>query len=118
MPDSRRDQFITRVSTVGWGTRESIQVMLGAVVSDVREGVVRGKYGEAELDAVVDFHDRAEVLWRETIASDPPIAIDRLTIQLRELVRACRDDPALAEFELKLGRGLRDAEALEQTRKT
>jgi hypothetical protein len=117
MSDNRRDQFIARVSTVGWGTRESIQVLLGAVVSDVREGVVRGTYSDAELDVVVDFHDRAEDLWRDTIATNPPIPVDELATRLRDLIRVCNADPALAEFAQRLERGLRDAEDLNEAKK-
>lgn len=113
----RRDQFIARVSTVGWGTRESIQALLGAVVTDVREGVVQGKYREQELDEVVDFHDRAEELWRQTIATNPPIAVNEMIIRLEELVDACRA-PALSEYEQRLARGLRDARTLEEARRT
>jgi hypothetical protein len=115
MPN-RRDQFIARVSTVGWGTRESIQALLGAVVTDVREGVVRGKYREHELDAVVEFHDSAEGLWRQTIATNPPIGIEEIISRLERLVQACRE-PALSEFEQRLDRGLRDAKTLEEAKR-
>lgn len=118
MSDSRREQFIARVSTVGWGTRESIQVLLGAVVSDVREGVVRRRYEESELDTVVRFHDSAEDLWRATIATNPPIPIAELVARLKELIDTCSSQPALAEFEQRLDRGLRDAMALEEAKQT
>ena len=112
----RRDRFIARVSTVGWGTRESIQALLGAVVTDVREGVVRGRYREHEMDEVVAFHDRAEELWRRTIATNPPIAVNEIIIRLEDLVEACRA-PALSEYEPRLARGLRDARTLEEAKR-
>jgi len=113
---NRREQFIARVSTVGWGTRESIQTLLGSVVTDVREGVVQGKYREHELDAVIEFHDRAEELWRQTIATNPPVAVEEVIVRLQDLVDACRA-PALSEYEQRLARGLRDAKSLENAKK-
>lgn len=113
MEQSRRDQFVARVSTVGWGTRESIQALLGAVVAEVREGVISGRYDDGEMDAVVDFHDQAEYLWRQTIATNPPIPIPDLCEHLEDLIEASKTEPVLAMFEQRLDRGLRDARALE-----
>ena len=116
MDQSRREQFVNRLSSLGWGTRESIQTLLGSMVSDIRDDIRRGRVREDEIDAVVAFHDDAEDLWRATIASNPPIEVAELLARLRSLRDTC-NAPVLAGFERRLDRGVRDAEALEQARK-
>lgn len=112
MGDSRREEFVKRLSTVGLGVRESIQVMLGAVVSDIREGAARKKYGEDEIDKVIAFHDEAESLWQDAITTNPPMEAGELTARLRRLLEQCVGP--LGEFEAKLRRSVEHAEQFER----
>lgn len=113
MSETRRSDFVRRLSTVGWGARESIQVILGRVVSDVREEIVRKRFDDEALDQVVAFHDAAEKLWQQSIATNPPLAKAQLTRRLRELLEAGRA-ARLDEFERPLERAVRIAEEFEQ----
>lgn len=114
MSETRRSDFVRRLSTVGWGARESIQVILGRVVSDVREEIVRKRFDDDVLDDVVAFHDAAEKLWQESIATNPPLEKDELTRRLRGLLESSRS-VHLDEFERRLERGVRLAEEFEQS---
>jgi hypothetical protein len=111
MGDSRREEFVKRFSTVGLGTRESIQIMLGGVVSDIREGAAHKKYADEEMDAVIAFHDEAESLWQDSIATNPPLEAAELTGRLRKLLEECVGP--LGEFEAKLRRSVDHAERFE-----
>ena len=112
MEDGRREEFVKRLSTVGLGTRESIQIMLGGVVSDIREDAAHKKYAEAEIDAVITFHDEAELLWQDSIATNPPMEAAELTARLRKLLEKCAGP--LGEFETKLRRSVDHAERFER----
>jgi hypothetical protein len=111
MGDSRREEFVKRFSTVGLGARESIQIMLGGVVSDIREGAAHKKYTEDEIDVVIAFHDEAESLWQDSIATNPPLEAAQLTARLRKLLEQCVGP--LGEFEPKLRRSVQHAERFE-----
>jgi hypothetical protein len=112
MGDSRREEFVKRLSTAGLGVRESIQIMLAGVVSDVREGAAHKKYAEEEIEVVIAFHDEAESLWQESIATNPPMEAAELTARLHKLLAQCVGP--LGEFESKLRRGVEHAERFEQ----
>lgn len=112
MAGSRREEFVKRLSTVGLGTRESIQVMLGAIVCDIRDAAAQHRYSEDEIDEVIAFHDQAEALWRDAIATNPPLAPQQLTARLRALRAGCTGP--LGEFAGKLDRGVEHAERFEQ----
>jgi hypothetical protein len=112
MADSRREEFVKRLSTVGLGTRESIQIMLGGIVCDIRDGAAQQRYSEDEMDAVIAFHDQAEALWRDAIATKPPLDPQQLTARLRTLRDACTGP--LGEFAAKLDRGVEHAERFER----
>ncbi len=114
MSETRRSDFVRRISTVGWGAREAIQVILGRVVADLREEIVRKRFDDDVLDDVVAFHDAAEKLWQESIATNPPLDKDELTRRLRELLESSRSKH-LDEFERRLERGVRLAEEFEQS---
>jgi hypothetical protein len=101
-----------RISSVGWGARETIQIILGRVVADIREGIVQKKYDESDLDELVAFHDRAEALWQASISTNPPIDKHELAKRVQELRATCKS-PVLAEFERRLERGMRVAEEFE-----
>lgn len=109
MSESRRSEFVRRLSSVGWGARESIQVLLAHVVTDVREAIVKKQYGDADMDEVVAFHDAAEQLWKDAIATNPPLERAALRRRLQELLQKA-EHPALAEFERRIERGVRMAE--------
>jgi len=110
-----QSDFRKRISSVGWGTRESIQVLLGRIVSDLREEAVHRKFTDEELRTVVAFHDQAEALWRDSIATNPPLDAHTLVSRLKALLEASRCD-VLGEFERRLDRGVRLAEAFEEER--
>lgn len=113
MSETRRSDFVRRISTVGWGAREAIQVILGRVVSDLRDEIVRKRLDYDDLDDVVAFHDAAEKLWQESIATNPPLDKDELARRLRELLELSRS-AHLDEFELRLERGVRLAEEFDK----
>lgn len=114
MSDNRREDFVKRLSTVGFGARESIQVMLSNVVFDIREQVVHKRFREDEMDEVISFHDDAEALWRDAIATTPPISPTELFERLSALAKRCVGP--LGQFESKLSHGVRGAEQLVQGR--
>ena len=112
MGESRRSEFLKRLSTVGFGPREAIEVVLGSIVHDVREQAVHKHFKEEEMETVVKFHDDAEHLWRDSMATDPPIEPGELKQRLAQL-NAEATGP-LGQFNAKLERCLRNAEELEQ----
>jgi hypothetical protein len=114
MGESKREEFMKRLSTVGVGARESIQVMLSNIVYDIREQVLHKRIAEEEMDAVIAFHDDAEELWQDAIATDPPIDPNDLVTRLKALLAQCTG--ALGQFERKLDHGLRNAQALAEGR--
>jgi hypothetical protein len=111
MGKDRRSQFHERLSTVGFGPREAIEVILGSIVHDVREQALHNRFEEDEMDSVIAFHDDAEHLWLDTMATDPPLAAEDLSTRLRALLNQCTG--ALAQFQAKLERSLRNAQELE-----
>ena len=110
MADSRRENFVKRLSSVGLGTRESVQVMLGDIVCEIREQAVHKKFTEDDMETVVAFHDAAESLWQDSIATNPPIDPAKLTSQLRDLQQSATG--VLGQYEAKLQRGIDHAEQL------
>lgn len=98
--DSKREAFLHRISTVGGGVREDIQMMLGSIVCDVRDMVERGVFREDEMDDVIAFHDQAEALWRRAMATTPPMDPQLMAAGLRRLHEQCKD--ALAGFAPRL----------------
>lgn len=112
MSESRRDQFIKRLSSVGMGTRESVHVLLGSIVYDVREQVVHKQFKDDEMEAVVAFHDQAEALWRDTLSTDPPLATEQMVARLAKLREVCTGP--LGQYHAKLDRGARSAEEFRQ----
>jgi hypothetical protein len=89
MNTSRRDRFLKRISTVGGGMREDIQMILGGIVFDIRDQVERGMFTEDEMETVVSFHDRVEEFWRHTIVSNPPMEPLLIVSGLRQLCESC-----------------------------
>ncbi len=108
MREGQRSDFVRRLSTMGLGTRESMHVMLGSIVYDIRAQAVQKRYNDEEMDAVVQFHDQAEALWRDTISTDPPLDPEQMVIRLKKLVDLCSGP--LEQFLSKLERGARNAE--------
>jgi len=96
------------------GARESIQVMLSNIVYDVREQVLHKRIAEEEMETVIAFHDEAEELWQDAIATDPPIDPHELVARIKALLQQCTGP--LGQFERKLDHGLRNAEALAKGR--
>lgn len=89
MSETRRDRFLKRISTIGGGTRDQIQMMLGGMVLDLRDLVERGMFSDEEMAIVVPFHDKVEELWRNTIVSKPPMDPFLMAAGLRQLRAAC-----------------------------
>jgi hypothetical protein len=115
MTHSQRDRFLKRLSTVGTGLREDIQLKLGTIVVDLRELVIEGTLPDHEVAAAVALHDRAEALWQETLRSNPPLSPDELVARVQELRDAC--DGPVAGFRLRLDDVREKAETLRQTKK-
>ncbi len=112
MTESHRDQFLRRLSSVGMGTRESVHVLLGSIVYDVREQVVRRQFNDDEMETVVAFHDQAEALWRDTLSTDPPLDAEQMVARLTRLRDACAGP--LGQYRDKLERGVRSAVEFQQ----
>jgi hypothetical protein len=110
MSDNRREEFIKRLSTVGFGARESVQVMLSNVVYDIREQIVHKRIRDDEMDDVIAFHDEAETLWQDAITTDPPIDPHELHDRLVKLLKRCKGP--LAQFERKIDHGVRSVAQL------
>lgn len=108
MSEGRRPDFVRRLSTMGMGTRESMHVLLGSIVYDIRTQAVQKRFKDDQMDVVVQFHDQAEALWRDTITTDPPLDPEQMVARLRKLVDRCSGP--LGQFRSKLERGLRNAE--------
>jgi len=109
MSETRRDRFLKRISTVGEGTRDQIQMMLGGIVFDLRDFVERGMFSDEEMDVVVPFHDKVEELWRHTIVSNPPMDPHLMAAGLRQLRAACVGP--VAGFQLRLDQAVEKATA-------
>ena len=90
MNQSRRDRFLRRISTVGGGTRDAIQMAIGGVVFDLRDMVERGVFSEDEMELVVSFHDQAEEFWRRTMSTTPPMDPQLMVSGLRRLREECK----------------------------
>ena len=116
MGESQRAKFMKRLSTAGGGMRESLQLAVAAVVSDLRDHVERGVFSDEEIGNIVAFHDRAETLWREMMATNPPLDRTSMTGRLRQLEDACTGP--LEGFRLRLESARQKAEVFERMKET
>jgi hypothetical protein len=114
MNTSRRDRFLKRISTVGGGTREDIQMALGGIVFDLRDMVERGMFTEEEMESVVRFHDRVEELWRNTIVSNPPMEPLLMVSGLRQMCDSCTGP--VVGFRPRLEQALEKAKSFADSR--
>jgi hypothetical protein len=114
MSNSRRDRFLKRISTVGGGTREDIQMMLGGIVFDLRDQIERGMFAEEEMETVVSFHDRVEEFWRHTIVSNPPMEPLLMVAGLRQLSESCTGP--VVGFRPRLDQAVKKAKAFADAR--
>jgi hypothetical protein len=103
----KREAFLHRISTVGGGVREDVQMMLGSIVCDLRDMVERGVFQEEEMDTVILFHDQTEAFWRRTMATSPPIDPQLMVAGLRRLRTLCSDP--LAGFAPRLDHAVEQA---------
>jgi hypothetical protein len=110
MGSSRQSDFLKRLSTVGFGPREAIEVVLGSIVHDVREQAVHKRFKEDEMETVIRFHDDAEHLWRDSMATDPPIEPAELHSRCQRLLDEAIGP--LGQFHSKLERCVRNAQEL------
>ncbi|HET7039354.1 MAG TPA: hypothetical protein VFH97_05665 [Gemmatimonadales bacterium] len=115
MPDSPRERFLKRLSTVGTGLRQDIQLTLGVIVADLRDLVIRGALPDDDVDAAVALHDRVEAVWQATLRTDPPLSPDQLVARLSDLKAWCTGP--VAGFGLRLDVVLEKAAALRDSRK-
>ena len=115
MDQSRREDFLKRISTVGTGTREAVQMLLGSVVADLRDLVVGNAFTEDEFDVVQAFHDDAEHLWRLMLATTPPLEPAGMVAHLARM-RDAATGP-LAGFRTPLDRALEKARLFEDMRR-
>ncbi len=112
MSADRRGQFLNRISSVGWGMRENVQLLTGAVVTTIREQVVDGAFSDDEMPEVVAFHDAAEEFWRATMATNPPMEPAAMVAGLRDLLQQCVGP--LAGFQIQVERALDQAGLFER----
>lgn len=89
MGEDLRRKFLKRISTVGWGARESVQTVLGLMVTELRTQIADGGFSDTDLPRAITFHDAAERLWRDSLASDPPIPAPELRTRLDRLAGEC-----------------------------
>lgn len=115
MDGSRRDKFLQRISTVGGGAREAIQMMLGSVVYDLRDMVERGVFTDEEMEAVVAFHDHTEEFWRRTMTTAPPMDPMLMVAGLRRLREDCTGP--LAGYQVRLDQAVEKATAFAARKK-
>ena len=115
MTESPRGDFLNRISSVGWGTRENVQMLIGAVVTTIREQVADGAFAADDMAGVVAFHDANEDFWRATMATNPPMAPAAMTEGLRELLARCVG--SLAGFQVQVERALNQAEMFEELKR-
>lgn len=113
--DSRRDKFLHRISTVGGGTRQAIQMLVGGMVYDIRDMVERGVFDDGDMGMVVAFHDRAEEFWHRTMVTNPPLDPNLMVAGLRRLRDDCMGP--LAGFQLRLDQAIEKAKAFAAARK-
>lgn len=115
MDESQRDRFIKRISTVGAGLREDVQLALGVIVSDLRAQVIEGAVPDDEVTTLVALHDATEALWRATLSSTPPLRPEELVARLRELRDHCAGPTE--GFRIQFAQVLEKAEVLRSTKK-
>lgn len=114
MRETKRDKFLKRISTVGGGTREQVQMLLGGIVYDLRDQIVEGLYGDDELDSVVAFHDATEELWRASLSTRPVVAPDVLLARLKQLYKTCQGP--VVGYRERLARAIGKAEILQASK--
>jgi hypothetical protein len=115
MSESPRDRFIKRLSTVGAGLRQDIQLALAVIVTDLRDLVIQGTLPDDDVAPAVGLHDRVEALWQATLRSNPPLAPDEILARLVELRDGC--DGPVAGFRLRLEDIVEKARALREGKK-
>ena len=115
MTENRRGQFLNRISSVGWGSRENVQMLVGAVVTTIRDQVADGAFDDEDMPAVVAFHDATEEFWRATMATNPPMAPGAMVEGLRALLVRC--EGPLAGFQVQVERALEQAKQFEEIKR-
>lgn len=115
MTDSPRDRFLKRLSSVGSGLREDIQLALAVIVSDLRDQVIGGRQPDEDVGVMVALHDKVEALWRNTLRSNPPLSPEEIAARLTELRDGCAGP--VAGFRVQLDVVVQKARALEDAKK-
>jgi hypothetical protein len=115
MPDSQRDRFLKRLSTVGAGLRQDIQLALAVMVNDLRELVIEGTLPDEDVGPAVSLHDKVEALWQATLRSNPPLPPEEIQARLIELRDSCAGP--VAGFQLRLEEVVKKARALKEPKK-
>jgi hypothetical protein len=115
MSDDQRAEFLNRISSVGWGSRDNVQKHLGGIVTAIREQVAEGGFEEGEMDRVVAFHDATEEFWRDTMSTNPPMPPRQLIDGLRKLREQCVGP--LAGFMVQVDAALEQAELFDQLKR-
>jgi hypothetical protein len=115
VPDSQRDRFIKRLSTVGAGLRQDIQLALAVMVTDLRELVIEGTLPDDDVAPAVALHDKVEALWQATMRSNPPLSPDELLARLIDLRESCGGP--VAGYRLRLEDVADKARALGEAKK-
>ena len=92
-----------------------MQMLIGAVVTTIREHVADGGFDDDEIPEIVAFHDATEDFWRATVATNPPMTPGAMTKGIRELLAHCKG--ALASFQIQLERALAQAERFEEMKR-
>jgi hypothetical protein len=115
MPDSQRDRFLKRLSTVGAGLRQDIQLALAVLVTDLRELVIEGALPDDDVAATVALHDQVEALWQATLASNPPLRPDELHDRMVEVRQGCTGP--IEGYGLRLDAVIAKARALGESKR-
>ena len=115
MSEDQRTEFLNRISSVGWGSRENVQMLLGGIVTTIRAQVAESGFGEDEMGRVVAFHDATEEFWRATMSTKPPMPSPQLIEGIRKLGELCVGP--LAGFQVQVERALDQAELFDQLKR-
>jgi hypothetical protein len=90
-------------------------MLLGSIVYDLRDLVERGVFDEAEMDAVIPFHDHTEEFWRHTLETNPPMDPLLMLAGLQRLGEECKGP--LVGFHVRLEQAIERAEAFAVARR-
>ena len=110
MVQRRRTNIVKRLSLAGWKERESVALLLGSVVLDLRDTLRSGELPEDEMEDAQRFHQEASVLWESALSTDPIVEPKELLLRLTSLVGSCPE--SMIPYRKRLERAVAKARTL------